>query len=173
MTNRQDKLWVQISAIIGAVICVVVAFLVFAPRSESVQGAVDVSMLPEVNAALNFISLCCLLLAIWFIKNGRENAHRRAIMCAVASSFGFLVSYIIYHLFKEAPRQYSGDFGYIYYPLLVVHIFLATTIVPAVIVTLRHGWNLNRERHKYLARRVMPLWLTVSVTGIAVYLMLL
>ena len=173
MTNKQDKLWVQIGGIVGVIVCTAVAFLLLAPRSEQLQGAVDVSMLPEVNVTLNLVSLCSLLTAVWLIKNGHEIGHRRAILSAVAASLGFLVSYIIYHLFKAAPRPYDGEFGYIYYPLLVLHIILAAIIVPAVIVTLRHGWNLNRERHKHLARRVMPLWVTVSVTGIAVYLMLL
>ncbi|MCA1613271.1 MAG: DUF420 domain-containing protein [Acidobacteria bacterium] len=56
--------------------------------------------------------------------------------------------------------------------MLLSHTVLAVVIVPLVFVTLRRAWRGDFARHSRLARWTLPLWFYVSVTGVAVYLML-
>ena len=167
-----ERTYKRFSAGIGVVIAGLVAILLLAPLPQSIKGAIDVSGLPMVNASLNAFSLVALCIALVAIKKDRVELHKRAIICAITASAGFLVSYVTYHTFKPAPRPYIGDFAHIYYPLLISHILLAAIIVPFVLVTLRRGLRMERDLHKKIARITMPMWLYVSVTGIIIFLML-
>ena len=60
----------------------------------------------------------------------------------------------------------------LYFVILSSHTVLAMVIVPLVIVTLFRAFRDDFARHRRIARITLPLWLYVSVTGIAVYLML-
>ena len=50
---NKDRFWTRIIYIVSGVISLVVAFLILGPRPEGMEGSVDVSMLPFVNAVLN------------------------------------------------------------------------------------------------------------------------
>ena len=52
MTNK-DNFWLKIIYIVSVVISAAVAFLILGPRPEGVNGSLDVSLLPTVNASLN------------------------------------------------------------------------------------------------------------------------
>ena len=52
------------------------------------------------------------------------------------------------------------------------HIILAAAIVPMALVTLSRGLGRRYDAHRRIARWTLPVWLYVSVTGVAVYLML-
>ena len=49
---------------------------------------------------------------------------------------------------------------------------LAAVIGPLAVVTLAHALRDRFDRHRRIARWTLPLWLYVSVTGVAVYVML-
>ena len=49
---------------------------------------------------------------------------------------------------------------------------LAAAILPLALVTLRRALGGRFTRHAAIARWTLPIWLYVSVTGIAVYWML-
>jgi putative membrane protein len=170
--EMQEKTYKKLSITIGVVIAGLVAVLLLAPLPSGIKGSVDVSGLPLVNASLNAFSLVALTIALIAIKRDHVAIHKAAILSAVASSAGFLVSYVTYHTFKPAPRPYVGEYPDIYYPLLTSHILLAVLIVPFVLVTLRRGLRMERETHKKIARITMPLWLYVSITGIIIFFML-
>ena len=51
-------------------------------------------------------------------------------------------------------------------------IVLAVAIVPLALATLRRAWRGDFVRHARLARRTLPIWLYVSVTGVVIYVML-
>jgi putative membrane protein len=59
-----------------------------------------------------------------------------------------------------------------YLALLGSHTVLAGVIVPLVLVTLYRAWRLRFAQHKRIARWTLPVWLYVSITGVAVYWML-
>ena len=84
----------------------------------------------------------------------------------------FLVTYVLYHWFKDGPKKYAGDFTDFYYFVLISHIILAVVILPMALVTLYRGWNDQIGQHRKLARITMPIWLYVSATGVLIYVML-
>jgi len=129
--------------------------------------------LPTLNAALNTAS-AVLLLAGWrLIRHGRRDAHRRAMLLALATSTLFLVSYLAYH-FEVGSVRFTGQgpIRRVYFVILVSHTVLAAAIVPLVLVTLRRALRGRFDAHRALARVTLPLWLWVSVSGVVVYWML-
>ena len=168
----KDKFWLRIIYIISIVITLGVAFLILGPRPEGMDGMIDVSGLPLVNAILNSTSTVLLLAALWFIKRKEIELHKKTMLTAFGFSTLFLVSYVIYHWFKAGPKMYVGDFSSIYYFILLTHIVLAMIIIPLALITLYRGWNMQVAKHKKIARITYPIWLYVSVTGVVIYLML-
>ena len=167
-----EKFWLRIIYIISLVITLAIAFLILGPRPESMEGMLDVSALPLINALLNTTSALLLLLALWFIKQKEIQKHKITMLCAFGSSSLFLISYVIYHWFKAGPKPYLGDYVSIYYFILISHIILAVFIIPLALITLYWGWNMKVEKHRRIARITYPIWLYVSVTGVVIYLML-
>ena len=66
----------------------------------------------------------------------------------------------------------EGWVVYFYYGMLISHVVLAVSVVPLAIITLRRALRADFRRHRRLARWTLPIWLYVSVTGVAIYLML-
>jgi len=131
------------------------------------------TLLPTLNAFLNALSAVLLTTGYYFIRQRRITAHKRCMVAAVATSCLFLVSYLTYHFqIGSKPFQGQGVIRTVYFSILSSHTTLAAAIVPLVIMTLRRAWKGNFERHARIARRTLPLWLYVSVTGVVVYWML-
>ena len=131
------------------------------------------SVLPHLNAALNFTSFLLLAAALYQIRHGNVQAHRRLMLSAVAVSALFLVSYVAYHAqYGSVSFQGQGLVRPVYFVILVTHVILAAAIVPLVAVTLRRALAGDFARHRRIARLTYPVWLYVSVTGVVVYVML-
>jgi uncharacterized membrane protein YozB (DUF420 family) len=131
------------------------------------------SILPHVNAGLNALATAFLTAGLVFIRTGRKQAHRAAMIGAVLASAAFLVSYLIYHY--TAPMlafPLHGPIRPVYYTILIGHVILAMVIVPLVPITLARALAGRFDRHRAIARWTLPLWLVVSVSGVVVYLML-
>ena len=129
--------------------------------------------LPTLNAVLNGLSAVLLLLGYTLIRQGRREAHRRAMIAAIVSSALFLVSYLTYHVQVGSVRFLGqGSMRALYLGILISHTILAVVIVPLVVLTLRHALLRRFDRHRRLARVTLPLWAYVSVTGVIVYWML-
>ena len=62
---KNDAFWTRIIYVVSVVISLVVAFLILGPRPDGIEGSIDVSMLPFVNATLN--SITAILLIIGYI----------------------------------------------------------------------------------------------------------
>ncbi|HSR70569.1 MAG TPA: DUF420 domain-containing protein [Acidobacteriota bacterium] len=168
----QERFWVRIIYIVSAVVAAAVAFLILGPRPEGTRGALDVSSLPNVNAALNSLTAVLLVIGYLFIRRRAILAHRKVMLGAFATSSLFLVTYVVYHWFKSGPTRYAGDWVAVYYFILLTHIVLAALILPLALLTLYRGWTMKVEKHRRIARITLPLWLYVSVTGVLVYWML-
>jgi putative membrane protein len=172
VVTKRDGFWLRIIYIVSALVCAAVAFLILGPRPEGTHGALDVSTLPTLNASLNALTTLLLLTGWWLIKQKKVQQHKRVMLAAFTSSSAFLVSYVIYHWFKVAPRAYQGDFRGLYLVILLTHIVLAASIVPLALVTLYRGWSMAVVKHRRIAKITLPLWLYVSVTGVLIYSML-
>ncbi len=167
-----DRFWLRIIYIFSIVITLVIAFLILGPRPGGMEGVLDVSALPLVNALLNTVSTLLLLLALWFIKHHDILHHKLAMLSAFGTSALFLISYVVYHWFKAGPKAYVGDYTTIYYFILLTHIILAAGIIPLALITLYRGWNMQKTKHRKIAKITYPVWLYVSITGVVIYLML-
>lgn len=168
----QDSFWLRIIYLLSGVLSLAVAFLILGPRPEGIEGAIDVSSLPLVNALLNLATTILLIIGYVLIRLKKREMHRRVMLTAFFSSALFLVSYVIYHWFKSGPKVYTGDWVSVYYPVLISHIILAAAILPLAMVTLYRGWVVQIQQHKKIAKITYPIWMYVSITGIIIYLML-
>jgi putative membrane protein len=134
---------------------------------------VRIEDLPHLNAALNATSTVLLATGWWLIKQRRIDQHRRVMIAAVVTSALFLTSYVIYHA-NAGSRPFPGT-GFargIYFAILIPHVILAAATLPFILITLIRGLSRDDARHRRMARRTMPVWLFVSVTGVIVYVML-
>jgi uncharacterized membrane protein YozB (DUF420 family) len=129
--------------------------------------------LPALNALLNGMSATLLLAGYLLIRARRPNAHRAAMLGAVACSTLFLTSYLYYHSQVGSVRfTGQGPLRVVYFAILASHTVLAAAIVPLVLVTLRRALARSFDRHRRIARLTLPLWAYVSVTGVVIYWML-
>lgn len=129
--------------------------------------------LPGWNAVLNTTAAALLVLGFAMIRAGRRDAHRRAMLGAFATSALFLVSYVVYHSQVGSVRfTGQGPLRTLYFAVLLSHTVLAVVIVPLALVTLARAWRGRFEAHRRIARYTLPVWLWVSVSGVAVYVML-
>jgi uncharacterized membrane protein YozB (DUF420 family) len=131
------------------------------------------SLLPTVNAGLNAISALLIVLGWVCIRQGRTRAHRLSMLGAVAASGLFLLSYLAYHSVYGSTRfTGQGTVRTLYFLILGSHTVLAAALVVLVPLTLYCAVRARFERHARLARWTVPIGLYVSVTGVAIYLML-
>ena len=168
----EDRFWLRIIYIVSILIIAAVAFLILGPRPEGGGGTLDVRFLPTVNALINGVTLILLITGYVFIRKKKREKHKKVMLTAFGTSAGFLVSYVMYHWFKSGPKLYSGDFTSFYYFVLISHILLAIVITPLALITLYCGWTDQLTKHRKIAIITFPVWLYVSVTGVAIYLML-
>lgn len=133
----------------------------------------DISSLPAVNASLNATSAFFLTLGFVFIRQRAITAHTMCMLAACGTSTLFLISYLYYHYHHgSTPFQGTGPLRWFYFTILISHTILAVAIVPLAIKTLYHALRGQFVKHVGMARRTLPLWLYVSVTGVLVYWML-
>ena len=129
--------------------------------------------LPALNATLNGISATLLTAGYLMIRRRRRRAHRAFMLAAFATSVLFLASYVTYHAqVGSRPFQGEGWIRPVYFAILISHIVLAAAVLPLAIVTLAWGLRERFDAHARVARYTLPIWIYVSVTGVAVYLML-
>ena len=130
-------------------------------------------LLAPVNAGLNTTSTLCLIAGWVFIKQGRREAHRNAMIGAVLASTLFLVFYVTRFLLT-GTHEFAGEglARTVYFAILFSHMILAVLVVPLVLRLLFLAWKERFDDHARQARWTYPIWLYVSVTGIIVYLML-
>ena len=132
-----------------------------------------ITSLPALNATLNAVSAVLLVLGYLFIRRRKIAAHKLCMISAFATSTLFLASYLVYH-YHVGSKPFSGQGAIraVYFSILISHVVLAAAIVPLALVTLRRAWKEQFDRHARIARRTLPIWLYVSVTGVVVYWML-
>lgn len=130
-------------------------------------------LLASLNASLNACAFVLMLLGYRAIKGRRVEEHRRWMLGAFGASCLFLLSYLTrIAMFGDTRFQGQGAVRYAYFAVLISHVLLAIAVAPMVITTLVRGLRRQDDRHRALARRTLPIWAYVSVTGVIVYFML-
>ncbi|MBK9175093.1 MAG: DUF420 domain-containing protein [Flavobacteriales bacterium] len=130
----------------------------------------DAHVFARVNAVINSLVSLLLIAGLLTARSGRWTAHRSIMLAAMAFSVLFLVSYILHHLFAGDTRfGGEGTIKVLYYSILATHIVLAAFSLPYILFTAYRGLSGRYPEHRRLARRVWPVWLYVSVSGVVVY----
>ena len=129
--------------------------------------------LASINATLNSAAFVLMTLGWLAIKRGLRERHKRLMIGAFAASCLFLLSYLTrIALYGDTHFKGEGPMRMLYFAILISHVLLAIAVAPMVLVTLHRGLKDRIEKHRAIAKRTLPIWAYVSVTGVIVYWML-
>jgi putative membrane protein len=158
---------------VSIIIPVFVAILFGIKLKDLGYNVEPLSFLPPIYATTNGITAVLLIAAVIAIKNGKRKLHKNLMTSAIVLSLAFLVMYVAYHMTSDSTKfGGEGIVKYVYYFILITHIFLSVIIIPLVLVTYVRAWAKLFDKHKKIARITFPIWLYVAVTGVVVYLMI-
>ena len=129
--------------------------------------------LPHAIGLLNSTTAISLIIGLFAIKNKNIAGHRKAMGAAFIQGSVFLILYILYHISNPStPFGGAGLIRPIYYFLLISHIVLSIGVVRLVLKALHFALNDDIASHKKVVKWAYPIWLYVSISGVAVYLLI-
>ena len=164
--EKKLKVWITVLSI-AIPLVVVILF------GYKIPDAKPLSFLPPIYATINGLTAVLLVIAVLAIKKGKRELHQKLMTTCIAFSLLFLVMYVAYHMTSEStPYGGEGAMRYLYFFILISHIFLSIVIIPLVLVTYSKTYLKDFEAHKKWAKYTFPVWLYVAVTGVVVYLMI-
>jgi len=133
----------------------------------------DLSALPALNAGLNASSALLIVAGFFLIKQKAWTGHALCMCSAMLTSALFLISYLYYHAHHgSTPFPHQGWIRPVYFTVLISHTVLALAVPPLAITTLVFALRSRFDKHVRIAKITFPIWLYVSVTGVAIYWML-
>lgn len=134
---------------------------------------VDLRFLPSVNAGLNSLASCFLISGFVAIRRGQRSVHKYLMICALAMSTLFLISYVTYHsVHGDTPYPKDAPLRTLYLVVLGSHVILSMVLPFLALIVLWLAFRGNFARHRRVARVTLPIWLYVSVTGVLIFAML-
>jgi putative membrane protein len=136
-------------------------------------GSGTMPWLPHFNAACNATATVALVTGYLFIRREKRRAHAIAMVGATLASGAFLVGYLTHHTIHGDTR-FGGE-GWIravYFFILITHILLSAVALPLILNTLSFAALRRFTTHRRVARWTFPIWLYVSLTGVAVWFFL-
>jgi len=132
-----------------------------------------VQQLPALNAFLNSVTTVLILSGYAAIRKKKYKVHMRFMLTAFITSSLFLISYLVYHHFAgDTPFPGQGFIRPIYFTILITHIILSAFVVPLVLTSYYFAFSGKFQTHRKVSKWTLPIWLNVSVTGVAIYYML-
>ena len=130
-------------------------------------------LLPSVNAALNATCAVLLFLGWRAVRRGDRALHRKLMLAACACSALFLAGYFTRIALTGVHRfPGAGALRVTYLAVLTSHTLLAALTLPLALRTLQLSLGARFPEHRRIARVTFPVWIYVSVTGVAVYVLL-
>jgi putative membrane protein len=142
-------------------------------RAPSDVNPDALAFLPAVNAALNGLAAACILAGVIAIKSGRKRLHMGLMISAVSLSVVFLISYVAYHNLHGDTRFVTGGWiRYFYFSVLISHITCTVFALPLIMSAVYFAVTKRFELHKRVVKYTVPIWLYVSITGVAIYFLL-
>lgn len=167
----QEKRSMFLINTLSVVIPVVVAGLLSLPNK--LQLGDWTKSLSHVIGFINSLTTITLIAGLIFIKQKKIELHRMAMTFSFLLGAFFLICYVLYHLTNPANKFYGeGIIRYVYFFTLISHIALSLVVLPLVLRAMFYAVTKQFFHHKKLVRYAYPIWLYVSATGVAVYLML-
>ncbi|WP_297797453.1 DUF420 domain-containing protein [uncultured Eudoraea sp.] len=169
INKNKEKKFNKIITIVSILVPLVVVVL-FGVKIPDVE---PLGFLPPIYASINGLTAVLLIYAVWAIKQGKRILHQNIMSTCIILSLLFLLMYIAYHMTADST-SYGGDgiLKYVYFFILISHIFLSIVIIPLVLKTYARAYLKDFERHRKLAKITFPVWLYVAVSGVIVYLMI-
>jgi putative membrane protein len=171
MLVKNDKKARIIIIALSVIVFLAVAVL---SRVQIPVSGFDVHIFAKINAVINSIVSVLLLAGLITVKGKRNYLlHKKIMITAMVLSALFLVSYIAHHLLAGDTRFGGGGIiRYVYFFILITHIFLAAIILPFILYTAYRASISEWPQHRKLAKITWPIWFYVSVTGVMVYVMI-
>lgn len=133
----------------------------------------DFDVLPFAGMLLNVTTTVFLVTGWRRIRRRDVAGHRRAMVTALWTAGAFLVTYLVHHFAHPWLHKCAaeGTTLTVYRAILASHTILAVAIAVLAPRVAFLGLRNRLDSHRLLARITLPLWLYVSVTGVAVYVM--
>ncbi|MBC7903099.1 MAG: DUF420 domain-containing protein [Gemmatimonadaceae bacterium] len=157
-------------------ICSLVIFLAIVALKNftvDIDLGFDPHVFADINASVNSAVTILLVAALVAIRKRKYLLHKRLMIFAMALSIVFLISYICHHLFAgDTKFGGEGSIRYVYFFILITHIFLAAIILPFILFTAYRALAGEWPQHRRIARITWPIWFYVSLTGVIVYFMI-
>ena len=171
-TTTADKRFMVFAAILTVGVVGFLGWLLLL-RTPDPGGDVDLRFLPSVNAGLNSLASCFLVAGFVAIRRGKRAVHKYLMICALAASTLFLISYVTYHsVHGDTPYPKDAPLRLFYLGMLASHVLLSMILPFLALIVLWLAFRGNFARHRRIARVTLPIWLYVSVTGVLIFVML-
>ena len=176
LSRTSDRSFFVFNAILSAAAVSFLAYILLLRQGAIGTGgaaAPDLSFLPAVNATLNGISASLLSAGYIAIRRRSPRVHKFCMVSAFAASTLFLVCYVTYHYVHGDTRfGGTGAIRSLYFTVLISHVLLSISVVPLALTSFYFAAKRAFVRHKKVTRYALPIWLYVSVTGVAIFFML-
>ena len=115
---------------------VFIAVVILSKVKLEVDLGFNVHVFATINAVINSMVSVLLIAGLVAIKRGNQLLHRNIMFSAMALSVLFLLSYIAHHLLSgDTKFGGEGTIRYVYFFILITHIFLAAVILPFILFT--------------------------------------
>lgn len=169
---RRDKIAFPTIIGLSVIVPIVVVILMYMPERYNMFGTQS-GTFPLFHAVINGSTAILLVTGYFFMSIKEYKWHRNFMITAFVLSSLFLISYVLSKISND-PVPYGGEgfMRYLYFFILISHIFLSAIIIPLVLFTMYHGLTNQYEKHAKVARWTFPVWLYVSVTGVLVYILM-
>ncbi|NGP88248.1 DUF420 domain-containing protein [Fodinibius halophilus] len=142
-------------------------------KGGSEYGSTLIDSLPALNALLNSTSAVLLLFGYQAIRKRDFQRHMKFNLTAFVTSAFFLISYVIYHNFHgSTPFTGEGLIRPLYFFILITHIILSALVMPLILTSFYLAFSGKLKLHRKVSKVTLPVWLYVSVTGVAVFFLL-
>jgi putative membrane protein len=167
-----DKTFYVVNGVLSAAALAFLTYILVL-RGGSPESGADLRFMPAVNAALNATASALIVAGYVFIKKKRPDLHRLSMAFAFFASALFLVGYLVYH-YVHGDTKYPADAPLrgLYLFVLASHVLLSVAVVPLVLTSFFFALTKQFAKHKRVTKYTLPIWLYVSVTGVAIFFML-
>ncbi|RMH79802.1 MAG: DUF420 domain-containing protein [Acidobacteria bacterium] len=129
-----------------------------------------VSLLSMLTISVSGLSI---LVGLVFIKTGRKEAHKRAMITASVFALIFVVLYLIKNYLQRSGllplESYLGPYRALFLFILWSHTVLAVLNFPLAVITLNYAFKNAFEKHRKIAPITAFVWIYVAVTGWLIY----
>lgn len=136
------------------------------------------TMLSHAIAVVNALTVSCLAVGWFWIRQGRVRRHRQAMTSAFVLIMLFLVLYLT-RVGGGGTKHFVGPdlVSTVYLAMLAIHILLSIFAVPLVLYALLLGLTrapsaLPQTRHPQIGRLAVTSWMLSLLLGLVTYVML-